>query len=208
MSNTIEQNRQKFVELLKSTERDGVEYIIEDLDAWGFFTSPASSNQHLNYEGGLAEHSLNVYEMAVMLREQIIARRPDLKSRFPMDSIIISSLLHDVCKSRIYRKVTRRKRDAIGANETYETFEVDYSDLPIGHGEKSVIMILRSGMYLEDDEVTAIRWHMSAWDLPFQSYEMTKSLNVARDRCPLSSLIHSADTLAANIIERNAETIN
>jgi hypothetical protein len=49
---------------------------------------------------------------------------------------------------------------------------------------------------------------MSAWDLPFQSYEMTKSLNVARDRCPLSSLIHSADTLAANLIERNAETIN
>lgn len=208
MDNLTEQNRQKFIELLKSTNRDGVEYIIEDLDSWGYFTAPASSNQHLNYEGGLAQHSLNVYEMAIMLREQIIARRPDLAQRLPMDSIIIASLLHDVCKSRIYRKVIRRNRNAISVNDTYEAYEVDYSDLPIGHGEKSVIMILRSGMYLEDDEVTAIRWHMSAWDLAFQSYEMTKSLNVARDKCPLSSLIHSADTLAANLIERNAETIN
>lgn len=208
MENSIEQNRQRFIELLKSTSRDGVDYVIEDLETMGFFSAPASSTQHLNYDGGLVEHSLNVYDMSMMLREEIISRRPDLEPRLPIESVVIASLLHDVCKADIYRKVTRRRRDAIGMNETYETYEVNYSNLPIGHGEKSVIMILRSGMYLEDDEVIAIRWHMSAWDLPFQSYELSKSLNVARDCSPLSSLIHTADTLAANLIERNTETIN
>ncbi len=207
MDKTLQDNKERFVELLKSTQREGVEYVIEDLESLGFFEAPASSTQHLNYDGGLVEHSLNVYDMAVMLREQIIARRPDLEKLLPTESIIIASLLHDVCKADIYRKVMRRRKDAIGTYEEYQAYEVDYSNLPIGHGEKSVIMILRSGMYLEDDEVIAIRWHMSAWDLPFQSFELSKSLNVARDKSPLCSLIHTADTLAANLLERKLEIL-
>lgn len=207
MDKTLQDNKERFVELLKSTQREGVEYVIEDLESLGFFEAPASSTQHLNYDGGLVEHSLNVYDMAVMLREQIIARRPDLEKLLPTESIIIASLLHDVCKADIYRKVMRRRKDAIGTYEEYQAYEVDYSNLPIGHGEKSVIMILRSGMCLEDDEVIAIRWHMSAWDLPFQSFELSKSLNVARDKSPLCSLIHTADTLAANLLERKLEIL-
>ena len=207
MESTLQDNKNRFVELLKSTQREGVEYVIEDLESLGFFEAPASSTQHLNYDGGLVEHSLNVYDMAVMLKEQIIARRPDLEKLLPTESIIIASLLHDVCKADIYRKVMRRRKDAIGTYEEYQAHEVDYSNLPIGHGEKSVIMILRSGMYLEDDEVIAIRWHMSAWDLPFQSFELSKSLNVARDKSPLCSLIHTADTLAANLLERKLEIL-
>lgn len=207
MDKILQDNKERFVELLKSTQREGVEYVIEDLESLGFFEAPASSTQHLNYDGGLVEHSLNVYDMAVMLKEQIIARRPDLEKLLPTESIIIASLLHDVCKADIYRKVMRRRKDAIGTYEEYQAYEVDYSNLPIGHGEKSVIMILRSGMYLEDDEVIAIRWHMSAWDLPFQSFELSKSLNVARDKSPLCSLIHTADTLAANLLERILEIL-
>ena len=207
MDKTLHDNKERFVELLKSTQREGVEYVIEDLESLGFFEAPASSTQHLNYDGGLVEHSLNVYDMAVMLKEQIIARRPDLEKLLPTESIIIASLLHDVCKADIYRKVMRRRKDAIGTYEEYQAYEVDYSNLPIGHGEKSVIMILRSGMYLEDDEVIAIRWHMSAWDLPFQSFELSKSLNVARDKSPLCSLIHTAYTLAANLLERKLEIL-
>ena len=207
MDKTLQDNKERFVELLKSTQREGVEYVIEDLESLGFFEAPASSTQHLNYDGGLVEHSLNVYDMAVMLKEQIIARRPDLEKSLPTESIIIASLLHDVCKADIYRKVMRRRKDAIGTYEEYQAYEVDYSNLPIGHGEKSVIMILRSGMYLEDDEVIAIRWHMSAWDLPFQSFELSKSLNVARDKSPLCSLIHTADTLAANLLEPKLEIL-
>ena len=59
-----------------------------------------------------------------------------------------------------------------------------------------------------DDEMLAIRWHMTAWDLPFQSPEQKGNLNTARDICPLCSLVQSADTLASNIIERKEENLS
>ena len=55
---------------------------------------------------------------------------------------------------------------------------------------------------ITDDEMLAIRWHMTAWDLAFQSPEQKNNLNTARDICPLCSLVQTADTLASNIIER------
>lgn len=88
--------------------------------------------------------------------------------------------------------------------EEIEGYEVDYTEMPVGHGEKSVIMLLRSGLDLEDEEIFAIRWHMGPWDLPAQSIEMDKSYRKAQDRSPLVALIHTADTLAAQILERNA----
>ena len=64
------------------------------------------------------------------------------------------------------------------------------------------------GLYLdyapdgtEDDELLAIRWHMTAWDLPFQSPEAKNSLNTARDKFALCSLVQLADGIAANLYE-------
>lgn len=80
-------------------------------------------------------------------------------------------------------------------------YDVDYCNFPLGHGEKSVIWLLQNGLKLMPDEIIAIRWHMTAWDLPFQSPEMKGNLNAAKERCPLLSLIQAADGLAANILE-------
>ena len=152
--------RERFCELLRSTGRENIEYVIEDLDAYGFFEAPASVRNHFNYAGGLVDHSLSVYDAAVMLREGLIKKRPDLEAKLPMDSVIIASLLHDTCKANIYRLVRRKRKNEIGVWEETEQYEVDYSGLPMGHGEKSVVMLLRSGLDLEDDEILAIRWHM------------------------------------------------
>lgn len=200
-----EANRQRFIEILRSTGRDGIEYIIEDLDTWGFFEQPASARNHFNFPGGLALHSLNVYDMAMALRGAILPLRADMEKALSPDSIAIAALLHDVCKTDIYRRTHRKQRNEIGVWEEVEGYEVDYTNLPVGHGEKSVIMLLRSGLDLEDEEIFAIRWHMGPWDLPAQSIEMDKSYRKAQDRSPLVALIHTADTLAAQILERNAQ---
>lgn len=200
----IQDYRQEFIELLQSTGRDGIDYVIEDLDDLGFFSAPASARKHYNYEGGLVEHSLNVYRIAARLRQQMIELRPDLADSLPANSVIITSLLHDACKADIYKKTARKQKNEIGIWESVEAYDVDYSNFPAGHGEKSVIMLLRSGLDMTDDEIMAIRWHMTAWDLPFQSLELKNSLNKARDKYPLCSLIQAADTLAANIIERKS----
>ncbi len=201
----ISANRERFIELLKSTGRDGIDYVIEDLDAWGFFEAPASVRNHFNFPGGLALHSLNVYDMAMAIRNATIPLRPDMEKMLNTDSIAIAALLHDVCKTNIYRRTKRKQRNEIGIWEEVEAYDVDYSEMPVGHGEKSVIMLLRSGLDLEDEEIFAIRWHMGPWDLPSQSIEMEKSYRKAQEKSPLVALIHTADTLAAQILERDLQ---
>ncbi len=65
--------KQYFLDTLRSTGRNGVESVIAGLEELGFFTAPASSNFHLNVEGGLLLHSNNVCREALALsytREQ------------------------------------------------------------------------------------------------------------------------------------------
>lgn len=203
-------DREAFKSLLQSVERlseEDVNYLMEDLDVWEFFKMPASCRKHSSYEGGLVKHSLHVCEMAKMLRKQILLVRPDLEPLLPLDSVIIASLLHDVCKAGIYQKVSRRQKNEIGLWETSSAYNIDYSYLPVGHGEKSVIMLLRSGLDLTDDEILAIRWHMGGWDLPYQSQEMTGSQKRARELTPLITLIHTADAIAADMMERPYTTL-
>lgn len=207
MATDIAQNRERFCQILRDTGVDNIDNVIAYLDELKFFEAPASARNHFNFPGGLALHSLNVYDMAMKLRESVVALRPDSAELLAPESIAIAALLHDVCKADIYRRTLRRQKNEIGVWEDIEGYEVDYSALPVGHGEKSVIMLLRAGLDLEDDELMAIRWHMGPWDLPAQSIEMDKSYRKAQQKSPLVPLIHTADTLAAQIIEHDAFNI-
>lgn len=192
--------KQQFISLLLDTQRDGMDNVTEYLDKAGFFSAPASVNRHLSHDGGLLEHSLNVYRAAMALREKVIELKPEVEGRLPVESVAIAALLHDVCKANIYHKAIKARKNAQGRWEQYDSYEVDYTRFPMGHGEKSVVMLLRLGLTLTNDELLAIRWHMGAWDLPFQSYEEKSSISAASD-IPLVSLIQAADGLAAHILE-------
>lgn len=193
--------KNEFISLLESTGRKGVDAVIHYLDKSGFFEAPASVSRHLNYDGGLVEHSLNVCRVALKLRAAMIALKPSLDGRLKESSVIVASLLHDVCKANIYRKNTKYRKDANGRWEAYDGYDTDYSRFPVGHGEKSVIMLLRLGMELTNDEIVAIRWHMSAWNLAFQSYEDKCNIGAAVEGYPLLALLQAADGLAANMLE-------
>ena len=82
-----------------------------------------------------------------------------------------------------------------------------YNKLPLGHGEKSVIMLLLSGLDLADEEVMAIRWHMGAIGLNFSSYEDERSYDSAKTLSPLVTIVQAGDNLAAGIMERTEEDI-
>ena len=192
----------KFKEMLLSTKRVGMENVIEKLEKLGFFKAPASTKFHLNYEGGLLEHSMNVCNMALELRELIIRKKEELHDALPKESVIIAALLHDVCKADIYKPAIKRQKNECGVWCDVPGYDEDYKNFPLGHGEKSVIWLLQNGMKLTADEIMAIRWHMTAWDLPFQSPEMKGNLNAARNLCPLMTLIQAADGLAAHLLER------
>lgn len=55
-------NKKRFIDLLKSTKREGIDKLIDFLEKTDFFTAPASTRFHSSYEGGLLQHSLNVYD--------------------------------------------------------------------------------------------------------------------------------------------------
>lgn len=195
-------NREHFIEKLKSTKREGIENTIAELEGLGFFSAPASSRFHLNCEGGLVEHSMNVCNVALDVREVMVARDPSLADRLPINSIIIAALLHDICKADIYEPAIKKQKNKLGIWVPVQGYDVEYSNFPLGHGEKSVIVLLRAGLKLTDDEIMAIRWHMHAWDLPFQSPDIKGNFQAAKAACPLLSLIQAADGLASHLLER------
>lgn len=194
--------KEEFLKLLRSTKRDGVDYVIEDLEDLGFFKAPASTKFHLNHEGGLVEHSVNVCNAALGIRKTMIEMDDSLRELLPLNSVIVASLLHDVCKADIYKSVMKKEKNQFGNWVDVPGYDVDYSNFPLGHGEKSIIVLLRSGLDVTDEEIMAIRWHMNAWDLPFQSADIKNNYNKAKEICPLVSLIQAADCLASNLIER------
>lgn len=193
--------KEKILELLDKTDRQGIDEVMDWLKSSGFFTAPASTNFHGNYEGGLAEHSFNVYTAAMRLRATALSLNPSLEDELPEDSVIIATLLHDVCKADVYKEVTKKRQNSFGRWEEYEGYTVDYSNFPLGHGEKSVIILLRLGLDLTDAEIAAIRWHMTAWDLPFQSREALGNLNAAKDKYPLCALVQLSDGFASSLME-------
>lgn len=197
--------RKRFEEILLSTKRNGIENVLEELAKTDFFKAPASTRFHLACEGGLLKHSLNVYDAGMMIRGQVIQREPNMEALLPEDSVAIATLLHDTCKSDIYQNAILSRKTADGYWEKYPGYSVDYSaGLPLGHGEKSVIMLLSWGLQLTRDEMLAIRWHMTAWDLPLQSPEHKESLNAAKKLSPLVSLIQLSDGLASGLFEWQA----
>lgn len=203
-TNNIQTNKERFCDILRKTGRENIDYIIEDLESWGFFDAPASSQGHHAFPGGLLEHSLNVYDVAMSVRDTVIRMRPDLENELKPDSIAIAALLHDVCKSDFYQLVKKKRRNEIGIYEDVEAYEIHDENFPIGHGEKSVIQLLQSGLDLTDDEIYAIRWHMGPWNL---NRDDERFYRQASKQTSLQTLIHTADTLASGIIERPVKKI-
>ena len=200
--------KEEFIELLHSTERDGVDDVIEGLEGMGFFIAPASANHHLNIEGGLLLHSLNTCKAALMVWEGMKALEPGLVKEVGRDSVIIASLLHDVCKSDIYVRSVKKRKNALGMWEDCEGYKVTYKNFPMGHGEKSVILLLCNGLEMTDDEMLAIRWHMGAWGINMNSYEDQRCYDTSRTLYPLVAIIQAADSLAASIMERSGEELD
>ena len=61
---------------------------------------------------------------------------------------------------------------------------MSYKNFPMGHGEKSVILLLCNGLSLYDDEMLAIRWHMGAWGINMNSFEDQRCYDTSRKLYP------------------------
>ena len=196
----LENKKKEFIAILRSVNREGIDKVIDFLEKSDFFYAPASSLYHGNYEGGLVENSLNVYNIAIKLYEDFKQLSPEKVANLTVDSVIISSLLHDICKCYFYvPKIKSRKNDN-NEWEQYIGYEIN-DQLPLWHGAKSVILLQMIGLQLTVDEMLAIQWHMGAWNNGYTEASTKKSLGDAYSRYPLCLIVHCADSMATFILE-------
>ena len=173
--------------------RGGIKTLLSYLEKeTDFFTAPASTMFHGNYEQGLLLHSLGVYDSAKMINESL-----DLN--IPVESIAICSLFHDVCKANYYVKGKRNKKID---GEWHEIVVWEVKDqLPMGHGEKSVFIITKY-MELTDEEALAIRWHLGPSDPGVHfNYPSGYSQKQAFRENKLVALLHIADMTASYLLD-------
>lgn len=194
----VQQKVDMFEKLLLSTGREGVHEVIEFLKKTDFYTAPASSRFHSNYPNGLLDHSLVVYVLADKYKDLVLSEKPELGDRISDDRIIIISLLHDICKSCMYIPAKKWKKDSSSNWIEYQGYEIN-DTFPIGHGEKSVIMLQNIGLTLNPDEMLAIRYHMGFFD---DSGSALKSAQYSAIKMtPLVPILQMADFTASTMIE-------
>lgn len=142
----------------------------------GFFTAPASTKYHGNYEGGLFDHSFTVTKFL-----EGLTKRNELKWQ-RAESPYIVGMFHDICKADQYR--------AVGDGE----WEYNADTLLKGHGDKSV-MLLSTYMRLTEEEMLCIRYHMGA----FTDKEEWNLYTRAVSLYPNVLWTHQADMLASHV---------
>ena len=105
--------KEEFIKIYtENIKRKGADKLLEYLEKSDFFTAPSSTRYHGSYEGGLVEHSVNVYHC---LKDYL--SRPRVKETYGMnyseESIAIVALLHDLCKINFYTTELRNKKNEV-----------------------------------------------------------------------------------------------
>ena len=197
----MQKNKKEFTDIYNEhIKREGADKLLEYLlsDKSDFFTAPASTRYHGSYEGGLLEHSLNVYHCLkdYLSRERV---RNLYKMDFSPESIAIAALLHDLCKVNFYSTEYRNRKNAQGKWESYPAYFVD-DKLPYGHGEKSVY-IITGFMKLTREEAFAIRYHMGFSGA--NCNEDKGNVGNAFEKFPLAFALSTADMEATYFLENS-----
>ena len=127
--------KQEFIALLSSVKRDGIDKLLDYLETKSdFYTAPAAAKFHNNFEGGLLDHSLNVYRN---FKGLLALKGIEMDE----DSIILSALLHDLCKCNYYVK-EERNRKVNGRWESYEMWtHVKAPSVLLPHSSRRTLVI-------------------------------------------------------------------
>lgn len=213
----IEENKNRFLELVRSITREGVDMdrLIRQLEESDFFEAPASVHYHNAFRGGLCAHSLNVYDCLKKMCSALYTpvdpetgEQGTTECPYSEDSIRIVALFHDFDKMNKYetgfrnKKVyseTGKKFDELGKYDWVSVPEYKYKEdkdiFILGtHGENSVYMT-ETFIPLSTEEHAAILSHHSVYDNP--------KLNTTGiySRYHLACLLHTADMIATYVIE-------
>jgi hypothetical protein len=201
-------NKQEFVSLVSSIKREGanIDRLLNKLENSDFYFAPASTKYHLDCEGGLCLHSLNVYHNLLKLVKCIPGLDPYC---YDEDSLKIVALFHDISKMNIYERTVKNvkqyredgdKWDEMGRFKwvAEPSFKVKEKKFVYGSHEMTAEYIIRQFIPLNIDESVAILHHMGTlgWD--------SAQDNIAEiySQYQLALLLHTADMMSTYITEK------
>lgn len=176
----IEENRRQILNWLVTIDRKGMGELLNYMDDNDFFNAPASKSHHQNYPGGLAEHSLGVLLRTLTELKTVSGNNANIKT----ESIILSALLHDLCKIDQYIIEGEIKSgDRVTGYMISSNHNANWD-----HAEKS-IRLATQFISLNDEELAAIRYHMGIYKKDYSWEEFGNAIK----KYPLVYLIHVAD---------------
>ena len=191
----MEENKAEIIALLEGTGREGIDKLIAYLSKHDYFTAPASTQYHLSVNGGLAQHSLNVYynmmELYYGADWRSLTEYAQRGEEVEHDSIVITALLHDLCKVDFYKSSLRNVKEN-GAWKEVQVFVVDEQMKILGHGSKSVI-IAQQYIKLYFEEIQAISYHMGLQD---DDRVFSSTVSKVFEEVQLALYVHLADIRA------------
>lgn len=193
--------REKIVNLLRSTDREGMNNLIQWMDDNGFFTAPCSGGTHLSKKGGLAEHSFNVYEVMLDVTDTIY---PGGMNPVLVNTIVICALLHDLGKCGDHGKSnyvpnmikdgrpTKAEPEQKYKQSEDKPFKTNPELMYVPHEVRSVAIASRF-ISLTEDEEWAILMHNGLYgDFRY---------GIQGKETPLYLLLHFADMWASRVLE-------
>lgn len=205
----MSENKDRFVSLVRSINREGINELVEFLEKSDFYTAPASTRFHCSIPEGLLIHSLNVYDMFEQKRKTEPYKT--VLGNISDDSSKIITLFHDICKTYMYetdyknKKIyseTGSKKDEKGRFDWQAVEFYKVNDLvPYGHGEKSVMM-LEEFIKLQPIERYAIRWHMGFTE-PKENWN---TLGSAIEKYSVILALHESDLEATYLLEKDMKS--
>lgn len=192
--------KDRIEELLLNTDRKGMKGLLVHMNKIGFYTAPCSALHHLCKEGGLAEHSLNVLDVADELMNNI-----PFADQIPVDSIKICALLHDIGKCGQFGKpgyVPNMVKDGrptkAEPEQKYKLSETKpftgNPDLLYIDHEVRALQIITKYIDLTEEESFAILHHNGMYS--------NLKYALSGKETPLQMLIHFADMWASRVIEK------
>lgn len=165
-----------------------------------FYSAPASTVFHGNFNGGLALHTLCVIIEALKLAPAFFdewVSSPVFNKQLNISAcdIFVAALAHDLCKTNFYTTQMRNKKDDSGHWVQCECYTVKYDNRNLGHGAESCLQLIKICPSYIDNRVVleAIKAHMGFSDL---SGTEAKNYNNLLDN-PLVLLLQMADQMAS-----------
>lgn len=189
----IEGNKKAVIAILKAHSREGMDLLIEEMEAIGFFEAPASGANHCHCPGGLAEHSLNVARTAETIAAKLWG---DAKYSDMADSVLVSALLHDLGKCGDYGKKLYVDNILKSGNRSEsKPYKRNKDLIPTPHGMKSYDIANRY-IDLSEEEEAAIKYHDGFFE------RANSPVLMAMPKIPqLLMIIHWADLWSAQVLE-------